>query len=464
MWPLQWKDPVYFKSTDGHTGHYNFSLRRLNLHLIDALSDCGGCFIVDSTKRGKRFPDSFTKTIPIWCCVVNRAVFSYRRSRNEDIDAEHWDTGLHLHPNIPPSEISVIKNLISEKFLPMFMSSIDVSVLSGKLRKPIRPLWFSQDTRLFTNSLPDYRESSFAPIICLSASRLITGRTALQKDEGFMSENCRENGWVYIQGAGDDDEFWNMGLSPQMFYKHKDTILRSEVTCEAEIRRIVADNSASLDILANLSTVLQAEPRFVFLGETGIAVGNITSIFSSSFDILINASDIDVRKNFDRTLSPYYCSLPNVAVQPYLFLNLPTKTKSQLPAYYSSIPSILNFYQAQLSRFSDSLDGPVRLPSVLVFSTEGKERAVMAALPILVTFFDVKMKLRQCPIPIGLSRDSSQTFDAESTINKELIMQKLSFISSFWGVANPSRAIIKQINSFYLSSPFMEAKCRDSSG
>lgn len=37
----------------------------------------GGCIIVDSTRRGKRFPDSMSKTIPIWTCVLNRSIFNY---------------------------------------------------------------------------------------------------------------------------------------------------------------------------------------------------------------------------------------------------------------------------------------------------------------------------------------------------------------------------------------------------
>lgn len=38
----------------------------------------GGCIIVDSTRKGKRFPDSMSKTIPIWTCVMNRAILNYR--------------------------------------------------------------------------------------------------------------------------------------------------------------------------------------------------------------------------------------------------------------------------------------------------------------------------------------------------------------------------------------------------
>lgn len=34
--------------------------------------------IVDSTRKGKRFPDSMSKTIPVWTCVLNRAISNYR--------------------------------------------------------------------------------------------------------------------------------------------------------------------------------------------------------------------------------------------------------------------------------------------------------------------------------------------------------------------------------------------------
>jgi tRNA A64-2'-O-ribosylphosphate transferase len=66
---------VYFKSTDGHAGEWAFSLRRLNLQVLDVVREKGGCVVVDSTRRGKSMPDALAKTVPIWCCVVNRAVF-----------------------------------------------------------------------------------------------------------------------------------------------------------------------------------------------------------------------------------------------------------------------------------------------------------------------------------------------------------------------------------------------------
>ncbi|KQK11202.1 hypothetical protein BRADI_2g58742v3 [Brachypodium distachyon] len=85
----------YFKSTDGHAGNWSFSTARLNLHLALLAGERGGCIIVDSTRKGKRFPDSMSKTIPIWCSVLNRAIQRHRlRASNQGDDEESWARGL----------------------------------------------------------------------------------------------------------------------------------------------------------------------------------------------------------------------------------------------------------------------------------------------------------------------------------------------------------------------------------
>jgi tRNA A64-2'-O-ribosylphosphate transferase len=81
--PEQKCGSVYFKSTDGHMGEWSFSLRRLNLQLLDVVEKWGGAVVVDSTRRGKSMPDALSKTIPIWCCVINRAVFGRDRKGEE---------------------------------------------------------------------------------------------------------------------------------------------------------------------------------------------------------------------------------------------------------------------------------------------------------------------------------------------------------------------------------------------
>ena len=41
------------------------------------IGEKGGCIIIDSTRKGKRFPDSMSKTIPMWCCVLNRSIHNH---------------------------------------------------------------------------------------------------------------------------------------------------------------------------------------------------------------------------------------------------------------------------------------------------------------------------------------------------------------------------------------------------
>tara|TARA_R110002050_G_scaffold15191_3_gene46992 strand:+ start:388 stop:822 length:435 start_codon:yes stop_codon:yes gene_type:complete len=49
----------YFKSTDGHVGTWAFPLSRLNLHVASLAADRGGVILIDSTRKGKEFPDRY---------------------------------------------------------------------------------------------------------------------------------------------------------------------------------------------------------------------------------------------------------------------------------------------------------------------------------------------------------------------------------------------------------------------
>ena len=69
--PTEWAGTCYFKSSDGHSRRWAFSYTRLNSHLACAAAEAGGCIIVDSTRRGKQFPDSLTATVPLWAAVLN---------------------------------------------------------------------------------------------------------------------------------------------------------------------------------------------------------------------------------------------------------------------------------------------------------------------------------------------------------------------------------------------------------
>ena len=70
---------------------------------------------------------------------------------------------------------------------------MDMVMLAAKVKKPLRPLWITQDS-----VLPDIRPLSEAyhPVVLCTASRRVVS--------GFEMA-----GYEYIQGAGDDSEGWS---------------------------------------------------------------------------------------------------------------------------------------------------------------------------------------------------------------------------------------------------------------
>ena len=57
------------------------------------------CIIVDSTRRGKRMPDALSKTIPIWCAVLNRLLFEDDGDM-QNLQTPEWAVGASEHAQI----------------------------------------------------------------------------------------------------------------------------------------------------------------------------------------------------------------------------------------------------------------------------------------------------------------------------------------------------------------------------
>ncbi|CAI4213792.1 unnamed protein product [Parascedosporium putredinis] len=162
---------AYFKSTDGHTGQWKFSSRRLNLHLFGLIEENNGIIIVDSTRRGK----------PL--------------STHAQITA------------LLPSYLAALRAL-----------DLDLAPLRAALTKPLRPFWVTPDTTL-PLSVDEEEEGGgdgatgtgagkpavvfddAHPIICLTASNKSSTSEMSTAFEG------------YVQGAADDTEHWAMGLT-----------------------------------------------------------------------------------------------------------------------------------------------------------------------------------------------------------------------------------------------------------
>ncbi|KAI0140563.1 tRNA A64-2'-O-ribosylphosphate transferase [Xylariaceae sp. FL1272] len=210
---------AYFKSTDGHMNQWNFSSRRLNFHLLSIIGENDGCIIVDSTRRGKQMPDALSKTVPIWCCVLNRALFPDRVQFHK----------LYTPPSVVSnSEHSQIESLIPDFAASLQRLDIDAVAMRKRIFKPLRPIWVTRESSLAeTEQIFD----DFHPVICCTSSQRVP--------EGEMG------GSRYVQGAGDDCEYWSLGLTPPLFWAYEDTLLSTaEPDIPELIRSIVEQQNA----------------------------------------------------------------------------------------------------------------------------------------------------------------------------------------------------------------------------
>jgi len=65
-------------------------------------------------------PDALSKTVPIWCAVINRAVLK----TTPDIDTDAWDTRLYT----PPGVVSVQEHDQIEQKLNDWANDLAVSL------------------------------------------------------------------------------------------------------------------------------------------------------------------------------------------------------------------------------------------------------------------------------------------------------------------------------------------------
>lgn len=283
----------YFKSTDGHAGTWGFSLTRLNWHVMRLAAECGGVVLVDATRKGKRFPDALSKTVPIWCAVLSalaaaegsRAAVAGagmaakgsdsgkepgQRARGVDcdgctsqtepglvIDDESAARFLHLPEAVPPSEAAQIRSLIgpSARRLLHSMSPHLRAQLCALLKgRPLVPVWqcppselSSADAAAAASMLVRGAASTTGPAAAAAATADSAHPAAVAASGGArapivvlcvsasapVSEAAsrEQHSWTFIQGAGDDEEAWCRGLRPAAFWQHAGRLRR--LACES---------------------------------------------------------------------------------------------------------------------------------------------------------------------------------------------------------------------------------------
>lgn len=177
-------------------------------------------------------PDSLSKTVPIWCCVLNRVLFP-------DSPGYH---GLYVPPNVvSDSERSQMLARVPGFVASFRELNLDLAALRGQVTKPLRPTWVTQETVQMGRLEEDLGMrgrvggdgggvifESFRPVVCCTSSRRIT--------DGEMSGHSG-----YVQGAGDDTENWALDLTPPVFWANAGLLLSTpEADLPGLIRSLVA--------------------------------------------------------------------------------------------------------------------------------------------------------------------------------------------------------------------------------
>jgi len=277
-------DTCYFKSTDGHVNQWSFSIARLNLHVAMHALDRGGCIIVDATRRGKKFPDALSKTVPIWAAVVNTCVLLYQMDHGLPLmdDSESF---LTLPEWVPEQEQFEIEKRIDGWATQLCDSDVDdISHLAAVMTKPLRCCWVHPSETGWINTDMD------SPILILVSASLCGLRERKQ-----LLIGKEEIMYDYVPGAGDDEESWARKLTPSVMWKHYEDILQSQDSLKYISTIVSREGRAALEYQDSTRV-----DKVTWFGETGLGVAPIQYVTLNHKEIqscaVVNVSDTDLEE------------------------------------------------------------------------------------------------------------------------------------------------------------------------
>lgn len=374
-------ESAYFKSTDGHTGQWAFSLRRLNFQVLDVIEASQGCIIVDSTRRGKRMPDALSKTIPVWCTVLNRVLFS---------DREDSHTLVIPSQSVSESEYTQIEDhlvLFTEQLKSL---QLDIGQLRKKVSKPLRPFWITRDSGIPTGRLDS---TDYYPVVLCTTSRHVSGA------------EISENG--YIQGAGDDNEGWSRGLTPRLFWENKQTLIDAR---EQDLPDIIDQILAAEQDDRNARPIMITPTNWISIAPFSA----LNSLGTRQYTRLI-VCEKKLSREGDSTLAKrlmhLQCRIGKLGSRDL------RKELHKLEPYFSDLTQDLQ---------------------ILVVCPDGKDISVGVALAIMCLHADD-------------NGNYSSGATSPSSLRKDLIKRRLSWIMTSFPSAKPSRATLQSVNDFLLS-------------
>lgn len=422
--PQHFSQTSYFKSTDGHTSQWDFSTRRLNFHLFPTLEEHGGIVIVDSTRRGKKIPDALSKTVPIWCAVLNYVML---KSAGKDVNIDEILF-------VPPATVSKTEYSSIAKKLPELVEKLEnLGVIDGKELwnrfngKILRPIWVFPGSSVLQASVDPFTGESthteWKPSENDNIIPLILCTVSYQAQDG----TDKRNGFTYVQGAADDHELWSDGLTAEMFWENYETLTdpeNSDDQLEKIVEQIILDRKLMAATLTDtLDDVFDSRDDIT----TELSLGKIRDnleINDALYDAITKEYQLCVVLSDNVTLRLERDGVHD-SVKIY---KLQSESKKSSKELRTQITEIFSTIQAALNT------GKGR---VLICCNTGTDMSVGVLLSVLC-------------------RDYSIEWDFEPTkehaITKTVVKKHLSrLITSLKGRnVNPSRATLNSINSFLM--------------
>lgn len=372
--------------------------------------------------------------------LIDGVLYPDQYSETTSHTSRDWDCSLHLPLWVSKTEKACIEDRLDEWTKQLEASGADIASVALLIKKPLRPLWISQRTLIWLNEVPESDSWDFTPIILVSAS-LSTGVVQHRTSSVFS--------WSYISGAGDDEESWARGLSPNLFWKHSvDLINSGPELCNQKVADIVekdrvyraqrGQNAPQVSVktsslLVTTSHVAVEEPplhlgysnpktelysldedhAISWLGSTNLAVGSART-----------ATDVS---KFDSILSCDWDLVPICPLDAKSYLQLPTvSSKLDRFSLLSNLPAAVNFAKLNLNQGKN----------LLVCCDNGEDISVCVCLAIFTSLFRDD----------GIFDDGNSF--SETCITKWEMRRRLVFICKYAVNARPSRGNLRQVFTF----------------
>ena len=423
---------VYFKSTDGHFDQWAFSLRRLNLHLLDILGEHGGAIIVDATASGGKYmPDALRWTVPIWTVVINGILFpewDERREHGSGVPGWYGSAAENGDESVERTLSKINRRL--EGWKKDFENlGLNVDDLRRKVRRPIRIVWevngldqTHPNSNDITDSTTLRRDPDVNVLVLCSASR-----SSRQEDA--------ETG--YIQGAADDAETWAKGLTPESFWRHHESLLACpEDEMSNLIYKLVVDTNTFSRVPGSRPVLIQPTKLIYIAEESYIPAELVAPIRGTASQLQIAAQKLD---DFSLIISCHRTIDPGTRP---VCRNLSCRTgKLGSRDLRDKLPDVLDSVGRQFTANKKF--------RILIVCESGQDLSVGVTVAILCRFFADDGQLQ---VDSGLEALASHDCPFQ-IVDKMVIRRRLAWISGVKPDVNPSRSTLQAVNSVLMDPP-----------